>query len=215
MITRLRIAVVGSGLMGAKLGTIFARSGHQVTFSYARTHDKLASLAGDVGAHFDSPAAAVANSDVVLLAVRWNRLDQVLSEIRELDGKIVVSCMLPMNGDDSKLTIGQTTSGIEQLAKRIPRAHVVAAFNTVPHDVLMHVFDQRDQRPLPSMIYYGDDPRAKTVAETLIVDAGFDPIDAGQLLIGRFAEPFALLMAQLAYETGRPPVVAYKFSWLE
>jgi predicted dinucleotide-binding enzyme len=35
------------GLMGAKLGTIFARAGHEVVFSYARSNDKLKWLAHD------------------------------------------------------------------------------------------------------------------------------------------------------------------------
>lgn len=34
----MRIGILGSGLMGAKLGTIFARAGHEVVFGYARNH---------------------------------------------------------------------------------------------------------------------------------------------------------------------------------
>ena len=41
----MRIGILGSGLMGAKLGTIFARAGHEVVFSYARSEDKLKRLA--------------------------------------------------------------------------------------------------------------------------------------------------------------------------
>jgi predicted dinucleotide-binding enzyme len=33
----MRIGILGSGLMGGKLGTIFARAGHDVVFSYAHT----------------------------------------------------------------------------------------------------------------------------------------------------------------------------------
>jgi len=32
----MRIGILGSGLMGGKLGTLFARAGHDVVFSYAR-----------------------------------------------------------------------------------------------------------------------------------------------------------------------------------
>jgi len=32
----MRIGILGSGLMGGKLGRLFARSGHDVVFSYAR-----------------------------------------------------------------------------------------------------------------------------------------------------------------------------------
>ena len=41
----MRIGILGSGLMGAKLGTLFARAGHDVLFSYARSTDKLKMLA--------------------------------------------------------------------------------------------------------------------------------------------------------------------------
>jgi hypothetical protein len=39
--SNMRIAILGLGLMGAKLGTIFARAGHEVVFSYARSNDRL------------------------------------------------------------------------------------------------------------------------------------------------------------------------------
>ena len=41
----MRIGILGSGLMGGKLGTIFARAGHEVVFSYARSEQKLKRLA--------------------------------------------------------------------------------------------------------------------------------------------------------------------------
>ncbi len=45
----MRIGILGSGLMGAKLGTIFARAGHEVVFSYARSEQKLKRLASKAG----------------------------------------------------------------------------------------------------------------------------------------------------------------------
>jgi predicted dinucleotide-binding enzyme len=36
----MRIGILGSGLMGGNLGTIFARAGHEVVFSYARAKQK-------------------------------------------------------------------------------------------------------------------------------------------------------------------------------
>ena len=45
----MRIGILGSGLMGGKLGTIFARAGHEVVFSYARSRDKLETLAAEAG----------------------------------------------------------------------------------------------------------------------------------------------------------------------
>src|SRR5690349_13616487 len=43
--SNMRVGILGSGLMGAKLGTIFARAGHEIVFSYARSNDKLKRLA--------------------------------------------------------------------------------------------------------------------------------------------------------------------------
>ncbi len=40
----MRVGILGSGLMGGKLGMIFARTGHEVVFSYARSEQKLKTL---------------------------------------------------------------------------------------------------------------------------------------------------------------------------
>jgi hypothetical protein len=37
----MHIGILGSGLMGGKLGTIFARAGHEVVFSYPGSEQKL------------------------------------------------------------------------------------------------------------------------------------------------------------------------------
>jgi len=63
-------------------------------------------------------------------------------------------------------------------------------------------------------VYYGDHQGAKEVAATLIRDIGFDPVDAGPLRIARYAEPFTMLIAQLAYEGDRGPELAYRLEWL-
>lgn len=78
----MRIGILGSGLMGSKLGTIFARAGHYVIFSYSRTRQKLESLAKDAGArgHVGTPAEAAKDADALLLAVHWARVDDVLAQ---------------------------------------------------------------------------------------------------------------------------------------
>jgi len=62
-------------------------------------------------------------------------------------------------------------------------------------------------------LYYGDDAKAKRVAARLIQDVGFQPIDAGPLRMARYAEPFTMIIARLAYESGRGPRLAYRFEW--
>ena len=209
----MRVGILGSGLMGGKLGTIFARAGHEVVFSYARSEKKLEKLARDAGgkARAGTPAEAVQQADALLLAVHWSRVDDVLKQAGNLAGKIVVSCSLPMNDDDTALVVTHTSSGAEKLAKRIPKARVVSAFNTVPSEVLFGVYEARRKATRPSLVYCGDDSRSKRVAAELIRDVGFDPVDAGPLRIARYTEPFALLVAELAYEGAGGPELAYRF----
>jgi hypothetical protein len=119
-----------------------------------------------------------------------------------------------MNEDDTDLVVAHTSSGAEELERKLPDARIVGAFGTVPSEVLFDVFARRRRRVRPSLIYYGDDRRAKKVAVTLIGDAGFDPVDAGPLRSARYAEPFTMLIAHLAYETKGGPELAYQFVWM-
>lgn len=209
----MRIGILGSGLMGAKLGTIFARAGHHVIFSYARSEAKLKRLAREAGkrARAGTPREAARESEVLLLAVHWSRLGDVLKRAGDVSGKIIVSCSLPMSADDSRLVIARTSSGAEALARRVPKARVVSAFNTVPSEVLFGVYETRRRAKRPHVVYCGDDARSKRVAARLIRDVGFDAVDAGPLRVARYTEPFALLIAQLAYEGKSGPELAYRF----
>jgi predicted dinucleotide-binding enzyme len=209
----MRVGILGSGLMGGKLGTLFARAGHRVVFSYARREAKLKRLAREAGrsARAGSPEEAARDADAILLAVHWSRIEDALDRAGDLSGKVVVSCSLPMSKDDAALVIGRTTSGAETLAKRLPRSRIVSAFNTVPSEVLFGVFEARRRVAKPTLVYCGDDTKAKRVAVELIRGVGFEPVDAGPLWIARYTEPFALLVARLAYEGKGGPELAYRF----
>jgi len=209
----MRIGILGSGLMGGKLGTIFARAGHDVVFSYARSEQKLTKLARDAKgkARAGTPAEAARDAAALLLAVHWSRVDDVLQLAGDVSGKVLVTCSLPMNADDSDLVIAHTSSGAEALAQKVPGAGIVSAFGTVPSEVLFDVFAARRKANRPSLAYCGDDVAAKKVTARLIRDVGFDPVDAGPLRMARSLEPFTLLIARLAYETKGGPELAYRF----
>src|SRR2546427_581510 len=209
----MRIGILGSGLMGGKLGTIWTRAGHEVVFSYSHSEQKLKKLARDAKgkARAGTPREAAQEADAVLLAVHWSRVDDVLQQAGDLSGKVIVSCSLPMNADDTDLVIAHTSSGAEELARKVRKARVVSAFGTVPSEVLFDVFEARRKARKPSLVYCGDDGSGKGIAAQLIRDVGFDPVDAGPLRIARYTEPFTLLIAQLAYEGDEGPELAYRF----
>jgi hypothetical protein len=209
----MRIGILGSGLMGGKLGTILARVGHEVVFSYARSERTLQKFAREAQGHAraGTPNDATRDADALLLAVHWSRVDHVLKQAGDVAGKVIATCSLPMNADNTALVIAHTSSGAETLAKKVRRAHVVSAFGTVPSEVLFGVFEARHKTRRPSLVFCGDDEAAKKVASTLIRDVGFDPVDAGPLRIARYLEPFSLLMGQLAYEGDTGPELAYGF----
>jgi len=209
----MRIGILGSGLIGGKLGRIFARAGHDVVFSYSRSHQKLEDLAKEAGPNAQAGTAAEAcrDAEVVLLAVHWTRIDDVLAQTGTISDKVLLTCSLPMSEDDSHMVIGLTTSGAEVLAAKVPGAHVVSAFSTVPSEVLFAVFERRGEKSGPDLIYCGDDDGAKRKAARLIHDAGFHPLDIGSLSAARYIEPFSLLVAELAYNGPGGPELSYRF----
>jgi 8-hydroxy-5-deazaflavin:NADPH oxidoreductase len=211
----MRIGILGSGLMGSKLGVIFARAGHEVVFSYSRTQRKLEELARNAGAkaRAGTPREAAQQADLLLLAVHWSNVDDVLKQAGDVSGKIIATCSLPMNADDTSLVVVDSSSGAEELARKAPGAAVVSAFGSVPSEVLFAVFEARTTDRHPNLVHCGDDARAKEVVAGLIREVGFEPVDAGPLRIARYIEPFTLLIAQLAYEGERGPELAYRFEW--
>jgi 8-hydroxy-5-deazaflavin:NADPH oxidoreductase len=204
-------------LMGGKLGTLFARTGHEVVFSYARSREKLERLAREAGgtAQAGTPKEAAREADAILLAVHWSRVDHVLKQADSLSGKVILTCSLPMNEADTELVVAHTSSGAEELAKKAGGAAVVSAFGSVPSEVLFPVFEARESGTLPNLLYCGDDDGAKEVAAQLIRDVGFDPTDVGPLSSARYIEPFTMLIAKLAYDGDDGPELAYRFERFE
>jgi len=212
----MRIGILGSGLMGGKLGTLFTQAGHDVVFSYSRSSKKLDRLASNAGerARAGSPREATQESELLLLAVHWSRVDEVLRLAGDLSGKVLVTCSLPMNADDTELVVAHTSSGAEALAQKAVGAKVVSAFGSVPSEVLFDVFGGKGNGAPPNMMYCGDDHDAKEIVAGLIREIGFEPTDVGGLDSARYIEPFTMLIAKLAYESDGGPEVAYRFEWL-
>lgn len=119
----MRVGILGSGLMGGKLGTLFARAGHEVVFSYARSTEKLQRLAKDAkgNARAGTPHDAAQDADALLLAVHWSRIDDVLNQTGDLSGKVIVTCSLPMNADDTASSSPIPRRARRRWQRRLPK----------------------------------------------------------------------------------------------
>jgi predicted dinucleotide-binding enzyme len=205
----MKIGIIGSGNMGGGLGRIWAGKGHAVIFSYSRSAEKLNSLAASVPhARVDTPSEASAGSDIILLSVRWIDVPDALRQAGDLKGKIVIDCTNPLKPDLSGLVLGCSTSAAEEIAKMVPGARVVKAFNTAFAQIYQEETRLFGSRRV-AMFYCGDDAEAKTTVEKLIIDIGFEPVDSGPLASARYLEPLAMLMITLGYGVGMGTNIAY------
>src|SRR2546427_12689022 len=99
----MRIGILGSGLMGGKLGTIFARVGHDVVFSYSHSQRKLKRLAREARGHARAGTAreAALNADALLLAAHWPRVNDALKQVGDLAGNVSISVPRPTDANDT------------------------------------------------------------------------------------------------------------------
>jgi 8-hydroxy-5-deazaflavin:NADPH oxidoreductase len=206
----MRIAILGSGTMGSALGHLFASAGHFVAYSFSRDPAKLERLAKSSGrrARAASPAEAVRDADVVVLAVLWQHVSRVLRSAGSLRGKVLIDCTNPLTLSDDALAVGHRTSGAEIVARRARGAHVIKAFNTTPAELLRAGVDVLPEQP--AVCYCGDDARAKRVVARLVRQLGFEPVNCGALTSARYLEPLAMLVGELAYNQGKRPEVGVR-----
>jgi predicted dinucleotide-binding enzyme len=208
----MKIGIIGAGKMGSGLGKIWVQQGHQVLLSYSHDRSKLNQLADSIGASAGTPAEAANFGNVVMLAIPYPALHNILPTVL-LDNKIVITCVSGLKPDFEGKTVGLPselqTSVAEEIAQSAPGAKVVEAFNTTFAEILQS--DSRDfngQRP--SVLFCGDDRAAKDIAATLIKDCGYDAIDAGTLQVARTLETFATVWVQMAAVSQTFPNVAIK-----
>ncbi|WP_240975339.1 NADPH-dependent F420 reductase [Paraburkholderia aromaticivorans] len=105
------------------------------------------------------------------------------------------------------LTLGHDTSAAEEIARAVPDAQIVKAFNTLFAQVLADgpVF-ANGQRA--SVFFAGDGTAATARVKSLIDSLGFQPVDAGGLKNARYLEPLAGLNIYLGYGAGMGTSVA-------
>ena len=187
-----KIGIIGDGNVGSALARGLKRAGHEVR-AVGNDSAAIRNVAG--------------SSELVILAVPFGAVDDVAKDTGEvLAGKTVVDVTNALDAN-MNLAVGFTTSGAEELQKKLPKSRVVKAFNTVfaQHMDSGKVGDQQ----LTAFVASDDEASRKQVIE-LARGIGFDPVDVGPLKNARLIEPLAYLNIQLGYVLGMGTQIGFK-----
>ncbi len=199
----MRIAIIGTGNVGAAIAQGLKGKGHQVTLG-ARDPEKaeIGDLAGRTASQRATPREAAHAADIIILALPWSAAEEAVKALGDLSGKIVIDCMNPlgMTGGKLALTLGHTTSGGERVQSWLPGARVVKTLNQVGAEIMA---ENGHLAHRPVQLVAGDDPAAKTAAMDLLADLGFEALDAGDLSKARLLEPFAMVWINQALFRGK------------
>ena len=208
MKNKVTIAVVGgTGAQGKGLAYRFARHGHTVILGSrdaskaeavaVSVTEKLANVPDAGGVTGGSNFEAVAEAQVVLIAVPYEGHDELVASL-PLNGKTVISCVNPLSfdkrGAHGQVIENGEGSAAESAQKLAPEATVVGAFHNVAASGLWSEQDYLDD----DVIVVGDSADGKQVAIALTATVTGRPgIDGGKLRLARVLEPLTAVLISI------------------
>lgn len=174
-----KIGIIGGGNVGSALNRGLTKAGYEILVS-----DK------------NNVAKVAAGADIVILAVPFTAIDEVVKSLgSSINGKVVVDATNALT-PDFQLALGFSTSGAEELQKKVPAAKVVKAFNTV---FAQHMDSGKLKGKTLTAFAAGDDEAARKQVLDLQKAIGFDAIDAGPLANARQLEALGYFNIQLGF----------------
>ncbi|WP_431942635.1 NADPH-dependent F420 reductase [Micromonospora marina] len=193
----MRIAVLGTGMVGRAIAARVAELGHEVVVG---TRDVAVTRAGDwgdwaadhPGVTLAGQADATAEADLVVNATSGDgslpALDAAGAE--NLAGKILLDIANPLDfskGFPPTLSVLNDDSLGERIQRAFPRTRVVKALNTLTAELMTHPRQLADGDH--SVFVSGDDAEAKKVIVDLLTSFGHsDVIDLGDITTARGTE---------------------------
>lgn len=199
----MRVGIIGTGKVGQAIGKGLSKTAHEVRLG-SRDPGKAAVAEG---LKVESQREVAAWADVLILAVPFSA---AADTVRALDGdlgdKVLVDATNVLS-PSRDLALGFTTSGAEELAKLVPKAHVVKAFNTV---FARNMSTGKVAGETLALFVAGDDAASKDSVMRLGREIGFEPVDAGPLRAARYLEPMGVLSISLAFAQHMGPGIGYR-----
>ena len=197
------IAIIGTGNVGAALGPEFAEQGHTIVYGSrdASSDDVKALVAktGD-GTTATTPANAVRDADIVVLAVPGMLVAEITQGLGDLSGKIIIDPTNPLNRTDSGLVHGVATSNAEIIQEVAPGAYVVKAFNALSWRTMV---DPDSSGGPVSIPLAGNSDDAKATVTLLVEGMGLEAIDVGNVENARWVEGMLMLWINNRYRSDR------------
>jgi predicted dinucleotide-binding enzyme len=185
----MKIGMIGSGDVGSALGSVWAKSGHEVMFS-SRTLENDKALAARIGsnARAGTPQQAAAFGEVLVFAVPYRALPELGKSLaNEIKGKIVIDACNPFPSRDGDIANWARDKGAGVAsAELLPGARIVRAFNAVGAARMGSAHREAGRIGMPIA---GDDNEAIETASRLIREIGYEPVLIGGLEKGRFLMP--------------------------
>jgi 8-hydroxy-5-deazaflavin:NADPH oxidoreductase len=175
----MKIGIVGAGRIGGNLASLWAKQHHEVMLSYSRDPAHLEQAASAIGARAStgSVRGAVEFGDVVLLSVPWTRIDEVIEEMGDLDGKVVIDTTNQFGPSGvEELPEGKTAAQVNK--ERLAGAKYVKAFNTLTAG-FQGAAAGRSGDERAAMFFASDDDEAKETVKKLIREIGFAQVEVG------------------------------------
>ena len=195
----MRIAVVGgTGKEGYGLALNWARTGQEVIIG-SRTLDRAARAAETINAAVGRTAArgmlnrdAAAAGEIVVLTVPYDAHEATLKDIQgTARGKVLVDVTVPVDPEKPRqLRIPPGGSATEEAQALLgPETRVVAAFQNISHEHLVHGL-----ATACDVLVCGDDPGARQEAIKLAGMLGLRALDAGPARNARVVEGLTVLL---------------------
>ncbi len=199
------IAIIGTGQVATGLGPQFARLGHTIIYgSRNPSRDEVRTLIEHTGhgASATTPADAVAEADVVVLAVPGDAIEVVTKSLGDLAGKIIIDPTNPLRrGEDGLFEMSVETSNAELIQGWAPDGYVVKAFNSLNW---RQMADPESSGGPISILLVGDSADAKRFVAGLVEGMGLEPIDLGPLRHARIVEGMLILWINNRYVRREP-----------
>ena len=188
----MKVAIIGKGHVGSAIAKGLSGK-HVVRFSHRDPKEPV--------------SEAAKWGEIIVIAVPYEAVVETAEEIGSAaDGKTVLD-VTNVIGPDGSLAVGFSTSGAEELQKRLSKSFVVKAFNTV---FAVNQSTGKVGGEQLTLFVAGDQQKAKQVVMRLGREIGFDPVDAGPLKNARYLEPMAMLIMDLAFDLGMGTSIGYK-----